>query len=116
MHAEWSVDIGPESECLEVPWRSEDGMQRFYDLRNQPELLLYISEAHENRELGEFLGAVNTSQFFLSTAKCDVWTTDTIEELNDEERELRQMYKYACYVDVVLSDAIARLEFTQHEA
>jgi hypothetical protein len=115
MHAEWSVDIGPESECLEVPWRSEDGMQRYYDLREQPELLLYIRETHENRELGELLAAINAPEFFLSTAKCDIWSTDTFQEQNEEERELKLMYKFASYVDVVLSDAVSRYTFNSHE-
>jgi len=116
MHAEWSVDIGPESECLEVPWRAEDGMQRYYDLCRQPELLLYIIETHGNRELAELLATLNAPHFFLSTAKCDIWTADSFQELDEEERELRLMFKFASYVDVVLTDSAARLEFTKHEA
>ena len=116
MHAEWSVEIGPQSECLEVPWRSEDGAQRFYDLRSHPELLLHITETHENRELGGLLAALNAPPSFLSTAKCDVWATDSLHELNEEERELGLAHKFASYVDVVFSDAASRLDFTRHEA
>lgn len=115
MRVEWSVDIGPESDCLELPWRSEDGKYRFYDLRNQPELLLNITETHENRELAEFLAAINTPRSFFTTAKCDVWSSDSFSDLSVEEVEFRKQCKFASYVDAVLVDVAARLNFTKHE-
>jgi hypothetical protein len=115
MRVEWSVDIGPESDCLELPWRSEDGEFRYYDLRNHPERLLDILETHENRELAEFLAAINAQRSFFLSAKCDVWSSDSFSELTVEEIEFRKPCKFASYVDVVFVDDKARLNFTRHE-
>jgi len=115
MRVEWSVDIGPESACLEIPWQSEDGKYCFYDLRSQPELLLNITETHENPELGEFLAAINAPHSFLMSAKCDTWSNDSFSELNADEIEFRKPCKFASYVDVLFVDSTARLDFTKHE-
>ena len=39
MHVDFSVELGAEDDCLELPWASPDGALRYYDLRRQPELL-----------------------------------------------------------------------------
>lgn len=116
MRVDWSVEIGPESASLEVPWRSEDGRHRFLDLKANPELLLEITETIENPELAAFLAALNKPKSFLSTAKCDTWTSDSLDDLEGEELEFNHSSKYASYVDVVFADMPVSLDFACHES
>ena len=69
MQADFSVELGAQDDCLEIPWSSPQGEARYYDLRRRPELLLNVAEAHNNRELGEFLAAINSGHSILETAK-----------------------------------------------
>jgi hypothetical protein len=112
MLAEFSVEIGPDDHCLEIPWKSEDGGLRYFDLKNQPELLLDITETHDNRELAEFLAAINQPGSQLETAKCDTWLTD---ELDVEDEIFGVPLKFGAYVDLIFSDAAQRLSFEKHE-
>ncbi len=111
MQADCSVELGADDERLEVPWASDDGRLRYYDLKRQPELLLEIEEAHHNRELGEFLSAVNSHTSMLETAKCDTWTSD---EILPEEEIYGAPWKYSSYVDLIFSDQSPRLSFECH--
>lgn len=112
MQVEFSVELGADDERLELPWSSEDGALRFYDLRRQPELLLEIPEAHHNRELAEFLSALNSSNSVFSTAKCDTWLSN---ELSEEEKVYGGSWKFGSYVDFVFADGDARISFERHE-
>ncbi|HET7840563.1 MAG TPA: hypothetical protein VFM21_03110 [Terriglobia bacterium] len=112
MQADFSVELGADDRRLEVPWTSEDGSLRYYDLKRQPELLLQIEEAHHNRELGEFLSAVNSPGSMLETAKCDTWTTD---EILPEEEIYGAPWKYSSYIDLIFSDPHPRLSFEGHQ-
>src|SRR3954466_14051498 len=80
VHTDFSVELGPDEPALELPWASPDGTQRYYDLKRRPELLLEIQEAHDNRELGEFLVTTNSAVSVLETAKCDTWLSDELAE------------------------------------
>ena len=73
MQADFSIELGAEDDAMELPWQSPDGKLRYYDLKRQPELLLEVSEAFENKELGEFLAATNSANSILETSKCDAW-------------------------------------------
>ncbi|MCU1285886.1 MAG: hypothetical protein JWO13_2236 [Acidobacteriales bacterium] len=112
MQAEFSVELGREDSCLEIPWSSDDGKQRYFDLKQQPELLLEIVETHDNRELAEFLSAINQPTSRLQTAKCDTWLTD---ELDEEDEIFGTEWKYGAYVDVLFADVSARMAFEAHE-
>src|SRR5437868_1151796 len=105
MQADFSVELGRDDSCLEIPWSSPDGNQRYFDLQQQPELLLEIVETHDNRELAEFLSAINQPTSRLQTAKCDTWLTD---ELDEEDEIFGTEWKYGAYVDVVFADGEAR--------
>src|SRR5262249_20731457 len=98
---------------MELPWSAPDGNgPRYYDLKRQPELLLNIEEAFENRELGEFLTAINSRNSMLESSKCDVWSS---RELNEEEQVYKAGYKFASYVDLVFNEAALRASFAEHE-
>lgn len=112
MQADCSVELGADDERLEVPWASDDGRVRYYDLKRQPELLLEIEEAHHNRELGEFLSAVNSHGSMLESVKCDTWTSD---EILPEEEIYGAPWKYSSYVDLIFSDQSPRLAFECHD-
>ena len=112
MQAEFSVELGRDDDCLEVPWASADGSVRYFNLKAQPELLLEISEAMHNRELGEFLSHVNGPRSGVESAKCDTWLSD---ELNEEDAVFEAKWKFGSYVDLVFSAELSRLSFEQHE-
>jgi hypothetical protein len=112
MHADFSVELGAEDDCLEVPWASPGGELRHYDIKRQPELLLNVEEAFGNEELGHFLASINSPSCIFETSKCDTWTT---RELNEEELIYGVECKFASYIDLVFSEPEARRSFEKHE-
>ncbi len=112
MDVDWSVECGADDPTLAVPWQSEDGSLRYYDLRARPELLLYVDEAARHRQLGEFLNAVNSRNSRLQSAKSDVWFS---RELNEAEAIYGATCKFCSYVDLFFADASTRNDFPQHE-
>lgn len=112
MQADSSVELDADSDRLEVPWASPDGRVRYYDLRRQPELLLNIEEARQNRELGEFLVAINSQASMLETAKCDAWVSD---EISEEERIYGAPWKFGSYVDLIFNQDGPRLSLERHQ-
>jgi len=115
MDADFSVELGADDEALEFPWTSPDGNLRYYDVKNQADLLLYISEANHYQELGEFLSCANSANSLFLTAKCDVWLD---EELQEAEAIYGAKLKLASYVDILFadpSDSGPRFEFERHE-
>jgi hypothetical protein len=109
MDATVSVELGAEDAYLEVPWQAGD--LRYYDLKRHPELLLELPESH-NREMAEFLTAMNSSLSMLETAKCDAWLSDQMEE---QEAIYAANWKFGSYVDLIFADPKARLGFAGHE-
>ena len=112
MHADYSVELGQQDECLEIPWAKPDSTIRYYDLKRRPELLLHVEEAHHNQELGEFLVAINSESSILETAKCDVWFSDKLEE---EEEIYGAAWKFGSYVDLVFTPEEARYSLERHQ-
>jgi len=113
MRSEIIVELGPEDDALELPWASADGGQRYYDLKRRPELLLEVREAHDNRELGEFLVTVNASVSLVETAKCDTWLTD---DLSEAEQVFGAAWKFGSYIDLIFTEREPRFQFEEHEA
>jgi len=109
MDATVTVELGAEDAHLEIPWQSGD--LRYYDLKRHPELLLELPESH-NREMAEFLTAMNSALSMLETAKCDTWLSDKMEE---QESMYAARWKFCCYVDLIFTDPKARHGFTSHE-
>ncbi len=112
MQADFAVELGSQDDCLEVPWASADGKLRYFDLKRKPELLLEISEIHENRELAEFLASVNSAHSMFETAKCDTWVTD---ELAEEDEIYGATWKFGCYVDIIFANLSQQTSFERHE-
>ena len=100
MDAEVTVELGAEDPTLAIPWAADSGA-RFYDLRLQPELLLYVDEAARYPELGEFLAGVNSPHSALRSAKCDAWFTT---ELSEAEAIYGAAGKFGSYVDLLFAD------------
>ena len=109
MDATVSVELGAEEPRLEVPWQAGD--LRYYDLKRHPELLLELPESH-NREMAEFLTAMNSALSMLETVKCDTWLSDQMEE---QEAVYAATWKFGSYVDLIFTDAKARAGFAAHE-
>src|SRR5207302_4015803 len=116
MQADFSIELGAEDDAMELPWQSPDGKLRYYDLKRQPELLLEVSEAFENKELGEFLAATNSANSILETSKCDCWLSN---ELSEEERGIGSRWgatwKFGSYVDLIFSQPGPRYSLLAHE-
>jgi hypothetical protein len=113
MQCDYSVDLGPDAPALELPWSSEDGSKRYFDLKRNPELVLDVAEARGHPVLSEFLSRINAPDFPLQTAKCDVWPS---RELLPEEEIFGAACKFVSYVDLLFSGAGPRTSFEQHEA
>lgn len=117
MDADFSVELGADDDALEFPWSSPDGKLRYYDLKRQPDLLLYISEASQYQELGRYLSTVNSEKSVFLTAKCDVWAED---ELSEAEAIYEAKTKLGCYIDHLFAEPgdgaeDGRFSFERHE-
>jgi hypothetical protein len=113
MQADYSVELGGDAPALELPWRSDDGSTRYYNLKQHPDLVLQIPEALASQELSTFLTRINAPGFLLETVKCDTWFST---EIAPEEEIFNAAAKYGSYVDLVFSADEPRLAFEQHEA
>lgn len=112
MDADFSIELGREDPVLDFPWKDPLGPLAYRDLKGRPELMAWIVEAEEFRELGEFLRAMNSARSMVETAKCDAWATS---ELSAEEDVYDASNKFASYVDVVFCNVDARLSLSIHE-
>lgn len=112
MLAEWNVEIGGDAPVLEIPWRSEDGQIRYFDLKRQPELLLQLPEARASDELREFLRWLNSPESPWETAKCDLWCS---QEMDQEEDIFGEPWKFGSYVDLFFVDPKEMMSFSVHE-
>jgi hypothetical protein len=112
MQVDYSVELGRDDESLKVPWSAPKGTPRYYDLKRQPDLLIYVEEASRYPELSEFLSALNSSKTGFETAKCDVWSTG---ELSEEEKIFGSALKFGSYVDLLFTSEDKRASFQAHE-
>jgi len=112
VQADWAVELGADDETLEMPWATEGGGPRYYDLKRYPELLPNLEEAQRVQELGEFLSKANSPKSPLETAKCDAWLST---EIDPEEEIFEGTHKFGSYVDLFFSDVPSRFSFPQHE-
>ena len=112
MEAYFAIELGADDEVLDLPWASADSAVRYYDLKRQPDLLIYVKEAQRLAALEEFLTAINSSVSVLETAKCDAWHTT---EMQPEEEIFGANSKFASYIDLLFSDEPRRFSFSEHE-
>ncbi|HLJ29601.1 MAG TPA: hypothetical protein VKY85_23025 [Candidatus Angelobacter sp.] len=112
MQADYSVELGEEDPALELPWRSDDSSNRYFNLKLHPDLVLNIPEARKHPELSAFLSRINVAGFPVETAKCDAWFG---RELSPEEEIFGAACKFVCYVDLLFSDERQRFSLEKHE-
>src|SRR5438309_5680320 len=112
MQVDFNIELGPDDHCLELPWSSPDGRMRYFDLRAQPELLLEITEAQDNRQLAECLSALNQGPSIVQTAKCDTWLTN---ELDAEDEVFGSPWKFGSYIDLIFVDHRSQTDLSEHE-
>ena len=112
MDAELTVELGASDPTLAIPWVSDGGRLRYYDLKRKPELLLYVDEASRYRELAEFLVQINSPSSLLESAKCDAWYST---ELSEPELIYGAAGKFVSYCDVFFSADAPRFSFDEHE-
>ncbi len=117
MDADYSVELGADDDVLEFPWSSPEHGLRYFDLKGQPDLLLYVKEAADYQELGRYLGILNSPSSAFLTAKCDVWSE---AELSEAEAIYDAKEKLASYVDHLFAEhgestENPRFSFERHE-
>jgi hypothetical protein len=112
VEADFAVELGADDETLEIPWAADEGGPRYYNLKRRPELMLNVEEACRERELGEFLAAMNSATSIVETAKCDTWLST---EMNAEDEIFGAAQKFGSYVDIVFSEERERFSFPAHE-
>lgn len=112
MQADYSLELGQDDPALELPWASEDGSVRYFNLKLSPDLVLSVSEAREHPELSVFLTRLNAPGFPLETAKCDVWFD---RKLSAEEDIFGAECNAACYVDLLFRDEALRFSLAANE-
>jgi hypothetical protein len=105
--------MGGGDAVLEVPWAAPEAGLRYYNLREQPELLDQLEEGRRFPELAEFLRHLNAAGGTFETVKCDAWATTEIEST---EEIVSASHKHASYCDIIFRDPLARESFPQHEA
>jgi hypothetical protein len=109
--AEFDVDLGEDSPTLVVPWASDDGTLAFIDLAQNPSLLDEIPETRDPA-LRRALAALNAADLPWATAKCDLWTT---QELDEEEELFGADWKHASYLDIYLRNPEGQMDFATAE-
>jgi len=112
VEADFAVELGADDDVLDLPWASADSAVRYYDLKRQPDLLIYVKEAQRLAALGEFLTAINSPASIFETAKCDAWYTT---EMKPEEEIFGANCKFVSYIDLLFSDEPKRFSFPEHE-
>jgi len=109
MDADYSVDLGPTADALEIPWKDPDGRLHYVNLRGDlvsvERNVERIPEAQQFPSLRRFLVELNSPPSPWETAKCDVWAEAVDPEENIFGAELAQ----GCYVDIVLAGDAASL-------
>ena len=99
MYVDSAVELGRDDPALEIPWVSQDGSLRYFNIRANPALIDALPEAAWV-EMREFLIRANAADFPLQTAKSDVWTTT---DISPEEEIFSAGWKFASYVDLLFS-------------
>ncbi len=112
MDADFSVELGPEDETLEMPWAGSEDGPKHYDLKQHPNLLELIEEARRVPELKQFLRAMNSPGVPVETAKCDVWSSS---EMTPEEEIFGAAQKFCSYIDILFTKDSARFSLREHE-
>lgn len=108
MEADYSVELGPSSAALEVPWTDPEGQLHYVELRgagglatrNLDRILDRIEEARRFPALRKFLAEVNSPASAWQTVKCDAWADETAAEENPYHAGFTQ----SSYVDLVLAE------------
>ncbi len=108
MQAEVTVALGQEDDALEVPWQSEDGCIRYYDLRRNPELIFDVTEATGNPALVDLLVNLNSEKSNFQSVKCDTWLSS---EMDEEDEGFGATWKYGSYIDAVFLDIGLRSDY-----
>lgn len=100
MEADWSVEIGPDSVCIDGSWEG------FIDLRRSPDAVKSINDIAEHPTLREALIALNSDNSQVFTTKCDTWSL-VEKEIDPDEFDARKedaRVGFASYIDILERD------------
>ncbi len=106
MEADWEVEIAADVPVIDADWPG------FADLRTNPEAVTTLPEVQQFPALGRVLLRLNgsASDQFLGkpalflTAKCDLWTPESIDPDEMEASLTESVIARACYIDLIPED------------
>lgn len=102
MLSDWTVECGADDPVVVLPWHSEDGSLRYFDLRRTPEAIEKISEAQQFPPLASALRQWNHPGATIFTAKCDVWSYPS--DLFDADDLPGYAFAQGSYIDLIPSN------------
>ena len=114
MEADWSVEIGVDSACIDGSWEG------LIDLRRSPDAVGSVIEAAGHLALREALLALNGDESPVFTTKCDTWSLADNEIDPDEFDACKEDARvgFASYIDILERDLMrfASFEFQEQIA
>lgn len=110
MEADWEIEIAPDAPVIDAHWEG------FLDLRIHPHAVAGLPEVQQFPALGDALLRLNgvitkdrskpiASPFW--TAKCDLWTPESVDPYEMEASLIQSSVTRACYIDLVPVSAAA---------
>ena len=98
MEADWEFEIGPGAPVIDAAWAG------LVDLQNEPWRVNQIGETARAAGLAQLLLWLNSSASRFWTAKCDAWSTETIDPDEMDAPAKEAAVALACYIDVLPRD------------
>jgi hypothetical protein len=95
MQADWEFEIGADAPVIDAAWPG------LVDLRRNPDRIREIYETALVPALAPALLSLNNTESPIWTAKCDVWTPDSIDPGELDAPASQTAYALACYIDLL---------------
>lgn len=106
MEADWEIEISLETPVIDAHWSG------FVDLRTRPDIVATLEEVQHFPPLGIILLRLNgpssadipSKPILFWSAKCDLWTPESIDPDEMEASPAESAFVRACYIDLIPED------------
>lgn len=103
MEADWEIEISADAPVIDAYWPG------FVDLRANPDAIASLQEVQQFPQLGSILLRINnptlartlSNPVLFWTAKCDLWTPESIDPDEMEASLAESVVAHACYIDLI---------------
>ena len=99
MQADWEFEAGPGDPIIDAAWTG------LVDLRRNPGDICEVGETAVVPALAPALLRLNSASSPVWTAKCDVWTPESVDPDELDAPAAQTACALACYIDLLPSDA-----------